>query len=42
MSKKCIKCGEILPEDASFLPTLYNSSDRKERDKDAKKVEKKA
>ena len=23
-----------------FLPTLYNSSDRKERDKDAKKVEK--
>ena len=20
MSKKCIKCGEILPEDASFCP----------------------
>ena len=42
MSKKCIKCGQPLPDNASFLSSLYSSPEGKTGDKKAPKRWRKA
>lgn len=42
MSKKCIKCGEILPEDASFCPHCTTVQTEKKEIKTPRKWRKKA
>lgn len=40
MSKKCIKCGQPLPDNASFLSSLYSSPEGKTGDKSTETMEK--
>ena len=42
MSKKCIKCGEILPDDASFCPHCTTVQTEKKEIKTPRKWRKKA
>ena len=42
MSKKCIKCGEILPDDASFCPHCTTVQTEKKEIKAPRKWRKKA